>query len=272
MHDEFNAQQVPADQPDGFTYDVAVGERRVSSGGFLLDAVRRRKAGSALVSGLVTVLFLAGVGMFTYPFFTDVYTEQVLQRRLEDEFVEVTSQIDTMEEWEAHISGGEQGSPLTKLAIPTLGVETLVVEGTSPAALRAGAGHYPNTPLPGQAGNVAIAGHRTTYGKPFNRIDELRVGQEIWLSTPVGDYRYVVTSPPSDWTVGEHTDTAAYITLPKDWQVIDRRPGRTLTLTSCHPKGSAARRVVIHAVLDDSQEFAPGTYERMVDAGEITFS
>ena len=51
-----------------------------------------------------------------------------------------------------------------------------MVEGTSPEALRAGAGHYPETPLPGQAGNVAIAGHRTTYGKPFNRLDEVAPG------------------------------------------------------------------------------------------------
>ena len=60
--------------------------------------------------------------------------------------------------------------------IPALNVDTVVVEGTGATALRAGAGHYPNTPLPGEEGNVAIAGHRTTYGKPFANLDRLAVG------------------------------------------------------------------------------------------------
>ena len=81
-----------------------------------------------------------------------------------------------------------------RIAIEDIELETLVVEGTSAAALRAGAGHYPSSPLPGEVGNVAIAGHRTTYGRPFNRLDELDAGADIWLSTPVGDYRYEVVA------------------------------------------------------------------------------
>jgi sortase A len=151
-------------------------------------------------------------------------------------------------------------------------VETLVVEGTSPSALRAGAGHYEETPLPGEAGNVAIAGHRTTYGRPFNRLDELQVGDTIWLATPVGDHEYrIVGEPASPDCRG--TDRAACITGPSDWAVVapggggdasasgpDATGGEAwLTLTTCHPKGSAAQRLIIRAELVESH--SEGTYD-----------
>ena len=110
------------------------------------------------------------------------------------------------------------------------------MQGTSPSALRAGAGHYPNTPLPGQLGNVAIAGHRTTYGHPFNRIDELKVGNQVILTTPVGRYTYAVSRPP-------------FVTDPFDWTVVSPTKDAELTLTACHPKGSARQRIIIRAKL-----------------------
>ena len=66
------------------------------------------------------------------------------------------------------------GEAVAVIKIPKIGVEQAVVEGTGVSDLRKGPGHYRNTPLPGQPGNAAVAGHRTTYGAPFNRIDELR--------------------------------------------------------------------------------------------------
>jgi sortase A len=132
-----------------------------------------------------------------------------------------------------------EGDPLTRLEIPKLGVDVIVVQGTSLEALRAGAGHYPNTPLPGETGNVAIAGHRTTYGRPFNRIDELRPGDEIILTTPDGRYVYKVSRMP-------------WVTDPYDWTVIAPSTGHLLTLTSCHPKGSASHRIIVRAQLASS--------------------
>jgi LPXTG-site transpeptidase (sortase) family protein len=132
-----------------------------------------------------------------------------------------------------------EGDPLTRLEIPKLGVDVIVVQGTSLSALRAGAGHYPSTPLPGQRGNVAIAGHRTTYGRPFNRIDELRPGDEIILTTPAGRYVYKVSRPP-------------WVTDPYDWTVAGPSSDYLLTLTSCHPKGSAAHRIIVRAKLASS--------------------
>ncbi|MBW3619258.1 MAG: class E sortase [Actinobacteria bacterium] len=246
---------------DSFAWDGPGDVGRASSGGFLLDALRRRPVGHAVLNVLVAVLFVSGAGMFAYPFFTDVYTEQVIQDRLQDEFVAM--EVQTFDEWEDSVRG-QSGAALTKIVIPDIGVETLVVEGTSPAALRAGAGHYPNTPLPGQSGNVAIAGHRTTYGKPFNRVDELAVGSVIWLITPVGDHRYVVTDQPASdrcRTVQspDNPDLAACITDPKDWKVIAPTSTASLTLTSCHPKGSASERIIIRAEL--AETLPPGTWE-----------
>ena len=251
--------------PGGLAYEVGDGDRRASASGFLMDALRRRPLGRRMLSSLTGLLFVGGMALFAYPFFTDVYTETLLQTRLEDQFQ--TIQVDTVEEWQAQVAG-DSGTALTRIAIPAIDVETLVVEGTSAAALRAGAGHYPNTPLPGQPGNVAIAGHRTTYGKPFNRVDELQVGQVIWLSTPIGDFEYRITAPPTDGDCRRAAeDRAACITHPKDWSIINQTADSVLTLTSCHPKGSAAERIIIRAELVESHE--PGTYERVRDGGEL---
>lgn len=239
-----------SDDRDGFVYDPVIATRRSTPSGFVLDTIRRRRLGRVFVSGLTVVLFLVGAGMFSYPFFTDLYTDRFVQDRLGDEFAAMD-----VASWEAP----EVGSPLTRIVIPAIDVSTVVVEGTSPAALRAGAGHYPNTPLPGEAGNVGIAGHRTTYGRPFNRVDELEPGDDIWLLTPVGDHRYVVSDP--DPEIGENP----WVTGPNDWGVVAPSDQALLTLTSCHPKGSAAQRIIVRAELAES--VPAGGYED--DAGQL---
>lgn len=238
-------------RPDAgaFTYDPELPHRRMSASGYLLDSIRHRRAGRVIISSLTVLLFLGGSGMFAYPFFTDVYTERYLQEQLADEFAARTETVATS----GQPDQVEAGSPLTEIVIPDLDVETLVVEGTSPAALRAGAGHYPNTPLPGEDGNVSIAGHRTTYGKPFNQVDQLEPGDEIWLLTPTGDHRYVVSDPP------DGIDQNPWITDPGDWGVTAPTDEASLTLTTCHPKGSAAQRMIVRAELVGSEE--PGSFE-----------
>ena len=238
-----------------YAYTPDLGVRRTTPSGFLLDALRRRRFGRAIVSSLTVLLFLVGSGLFAYPFFTDLYTDQVLQGRLSDRFASL--QVDSVEEWGA--TAREAGSPLTRIVIPAIDVSTVVVSGTSPAALRAGAGHYPNTPLPGEVGNVGIAGHRTTYGRPFNRVDELQAGDEIWLLTPVGDHRYVVSEADPD--IGENP----WVTGPDDWGVVADTDDAVLTLTTCHPKGSAAQRMIVRAELDES--LPAGGYQSSVQAG-----
>jgi sortase A len=125
------------------------------------------------------------------------------------------------------------GDAIGRIEIPAIGVKDYVVEGTDLENLRKGPGHYPETPLPGDRGTVAIAGHRTTYGAPFRHIDELHRGQEIAVDVPYGRYVYRV----------ERTK----IVEPTDLSVLDQVRYDRLVLSACHPLYSAAQRVVVFA-------------------------
>ena len=109
----------------------------------------------------------------------------------------------------------KEGDPLARIEIPKIGVDKIVVAGVALSDLRKGPGHYPNTPLPGQLGNAAIAGHRTTYGAPFFRVDELAAGDEIIVTTVQGTFRYLVTEikivKPTDFSrLGPHARCDAH--------------------------------------------------------------
>lgn len=209
--------------------------------GGLLDAARTRPAGRVALTALALLMFVAGAWMFSYPFVTDLYALQVVQRPLEGRFVHPELR-------RAYLARAvPAGDPLTRIRIPAIGVEAIVVEGTSPEALRAGAGHYPDTPLPGEEGNVAIAGHRTTYGRPFSRLEALRAGDLIELETPLQTHTYrVVEHPPG---LAGCPSSACWITAPDDWEVVRPTATPTLTLTTCHPKGSASQRLILRAEL-----------------------
>lgn len=209
----------------------------------LPDMLRSRPAARRVLSVISVLLLLAGAGMFAYPFGTDIYSDLFLQPDLEKEF----ESPDFRQQYASR--GASDGQPVTRLIIPSIGVDTMVVEGTSWKALRAGAGHYPNTPLPGEEGNVAIAGHRTTYGKPFNKLEQVGVGSEVKLETPMGVHTYHVVAAPGH-AENPCQNGACWITHPSDWSVA--RPdmdGSMLTLTTCHPKGSAAQRLILRARL-----------------------
>jgi sortase A len=198
----------------------------------------RRPGGRRALSVLSIVLALAGVGMFAYPFATDIYSQRE-QSRLRSEF----DDPQTVEEYRT--GKIKVGRGLTRMKIPKIGVDVLVVQGTTPSALRAGAGHYVDTPLPGLAGNVGIAGHRTTYGRPLNQMDRLGAGDKIYLETPVATYEYTVVP-----AFGGHANP--WPTTPEDFSVVapPTNPGdKWLTLTTCHPKGSARQRLILRASL-----------------------
>lgn len=120
--------------------------------------------------------------------------------------------------------------------IPKIGLDEIVVDDVGVEDLKKGVGHYPDTKMPGQPGNVGFAGHRTTYGHPFNRIDELDPGDPILVTTLSGvTYRYE--------TVGQTVVT------PEHVEVLDDTPDNRLTLTTCNPKYSAAQRLIVTAKL-----------------------
>jgi sortase A len=134
-----------------------------------------------------------------------------------------------------------EGKAVGEIRIPAIGINQVVVEGTNTSDLRQGPGHYIGTPLPGQAGNSAIAGHRTTYGHPFYNLNVLKPGNPVVLTTVQGIFVYDVT--------------ATRVVSPTDGTVIDNTPGNHLTLTTCNPRFSASSRLVVTAVLAHSQLF-----------------
>ena len=138
----------------------------------------------------------------------------------------------------AGVPGGRRDRPARD---PVDRRRQLVVAGVEKSDLKKGPGHYPETPLPGQLGNAAIAGHRTTYGQPFYDIDQLTPGDEIIVTTPAGRFVYIATGQQ--------------IVGPNDYQVVTTTDPTvaTLTLTSCHPRYTARDRIVITSELDPTQ-------------------
>lgn len=142
------------------------------------------------------------------------------------------------------------GDAVARLEIPRIGLDVIVVEGVDREDLKRGPGHYEQTSFPGQLGNAAIAGHRTTYGEPFADIDQLDDGDEIVATTPAGSFLYVVDSlqivGPADGYVVQTTDESV----------------ARITLTSCHPRWSASQRIVVSGEL-------VGTRSAPVDLPEL---
>jgi sortase A len=132
----------------------------------------------------------------------------------------------------------DTGDPMGRIVMPSIGVSDVFVEGTGAGDLRTGPGHYPETPLPGERGTVAIAGHRTTYGAPFRRIDELERGDRIELRMPYGRFVYRV----------ERTR----IVPPTETSVTARVEFDRLVLSACHPLYSAAKRIIVFARLEQA--------------------
>ena len=193
-----------------------------------------------LTVGVLLLLFAAW-----QLWWTDVVADRAqaqIVRTLEDDFARGTpGQV------------GENGIPaaigadgaFAVVRIPRFGDDFVrpVIEGTGRPVLALGVGHYVGTAGPGQVGNFAVAGHRTTYGRPFHDVDQLVDGDRVVVETAAQVYVYEVTSRE--------------IVRPGDVQVIapvPDQPGTAptealLTLTSCHPKYSATQRFVVHGRL-----------------------
>ncbi len=208
-----------------------------STGNRVLDAVvgglRTRRWARMLLTATSVGLLVGALATIGYPFYTNLVQDRY-QSRLDRQF-----RSDELRQ--AYLDKNVAvGDSLTRILMPTIDVDVVVVEGTTASALRAGAGHYPDTPLPCEIGNVSIAGHRTTYGRPFHNVDRLAVGDEITLETPIGTCTYEVSQPP-------------FAVSPYALEVVAPTEDATLTLTTCHPTGSARERLIIKALLVKSE-------------------
>lgn len=181
---------------------------------------------------LLALGILALVGVASYIQYTNNYTrnsQAELKRKWDEKPLPVT-----------RLSGVTvaDGAPIASISIPAIDVDAIVVELANmddKANLNRGPGHVPGTAYPGMAGNVFIAGHRTTYGAPFGRIDELRKGDQVVLTT---------AERKSVYSVYEQR-----IVAPNDLSVLGQDGEPKVTLMACHPRFSASQRILVLARL-----------------------
>jgi sortase A len=214
--------------------------------------------GKVLVSAGVLVLLFAAYQVWG----TNIQTDQA-QRELDREFDELVRQraanaenSTTTSTTEAPTIGSETTVPpvttpaepapdivapatgelVGRISIPDIGLKNFkFVQGTATEQLKRGAAHYTATPLPGQRGNAAIAGHRTTYGAPFSNLDKIAVGDEIVVETIQGTFTYKA--------IGTR------IVAPSEVSVLESDGRNLLTLTACHPRYDLRQRIVVQAEL-----------------------
>jgi sortase A len=129
----------------------------------------------------------------------------------------------------------KEGHAIGRLRIPRIGLNIVLIQGTSESALKKGPGHYPKTPIPGLGGTTGIAGHRTTYLAPFRDIDKLDPGSRIAIEMPYASFTYEVER--------------RQIVDPSDVQIVRKVDHERVVLTACHPVYSAAQRYAVFAKL-----------------------
>ena len=142
------------------------------------------------------------------------------------------------------------GEPVFRMVVPKIGLKSVVVEGVGTEDLKKGPGHYPTcrpgfeppfctefeAAWPGEDRRVVLSGHRTTYGAEFHRVDELETGDDIFIQSPYGRFVYSVTRKA--------------VVEPDSRAIVLPGKSAELVLTTCEPKYSAAKRLIVYAALE----------------------
>lgn len=209
-----------------------------------IDALKRQHRLNRALDLVGKTLISAGVLLFlfvAYQLWGTGFAERQAQDKLKSQFVTTTvpsTSTNVPTTTLAPVSP-KTGDVVAEIIIDSIKVDKFVVAGVGYKELEKGPGLFTGSPLPGQLGNVAISGHRTTYGAPFSRLDELVAGDRIVMKTSQATFTYVVSGVPK-------------IVKPTDVDVIRTvDPTRaTLTLITCHPKWTSKNRLVISAELE----------------------
>ncbi|MFT5977936.1 MAG: sortase A [Candidatus Azotimanducaceae bacterium] len=133
--------------------------------------------------------------------------------------------------------GDEDQIQLGGISIPKLGLDAPLLEGIRLTTLDNGPGHWPGTAMPGENGNVVVAGHRTSHGAAFRNIDQLVAGDIVQFNTSAGVFEYTVTG--------------TQIVTPDAIWIVDQTENATATLFACHPPGSVSYRIVVNLELSE---------------------
>lgn len=213
------------------------------------------------VRALSNVLLGMALGLAAYYGLTDISArlgQATLRSQLPaagaalppSDFVDSSDVLD-LSDWEtqdsAYWDGLANGEVFGRLVINRIGLDVIVVKGQTREALKKGPGWIDYTDLPGPTGNVGIAGHRTTYGGPFRRINELKLGDTIDVYSPYRRYRYAVSGSKS--------------VTPDHVEVMDSTIEPRLTLSACDPPYSARFRLIVTGSLVEVSRMATATEE-----------
>jgi sortase A len=214
------------------------------------EDMRHRLGTILLVIGVGMLVWAATVYLWKDPFTTayTAYEQRRLESTLEQQFEtwrptrrpvsrpgKPTRPLrdDVTREARRYRLASHRGNPLARLKIPRLGLDAVVVNGTSSGDLRRGPGRHLDTFMPGERQLVYVAGHRTTYGAPFSSIDRLRPGDKISVELPYASIDYEVT---------RHR-----IVDDNDLSVLESNGREELVLQACHPRFFASQRYLVYA-------------------------
>jgi sortase A len=211
--------------------------------------MRHRLGTFLLVIGLGVLAWAATVYLWKDPFTTayTAYEQRRLESNLEEQFESwrpsrepvvapghpKPRRDDLSGEAERFRRASHDGDAVARLSVPRLGVDVVVVNGTSTGDLRRGPGRHTETFMPGEGELVYVAGHRTTYGAPFSDIDDLEPGDPITVELPYGTVEYRVT---------RHR-----VVDDADLTVLESRGREELVLQACHPRFFASQRYLVYA-------------------------
>jgi sortase A len=234
--------------------------RRAASG--RRPASRRRRV---TVTGILGELFItAGVVVLLFLGWQLWFNDLVVGNQLRGESVQQAQQ------WNKDVSTAVQGTPeappvlatpadqavFALMIVPRFGADFYrpIAEGTGTRAVlnKGEIGHYPTSQMPGEVGNFAVAAHRTSYGKPFNQINELRSGDHIFIETADGWYQYTFRN------LEFVRPTGVGVVAPVPQTEGATPTNRLLTMTSCNPLFSAQERIIAYSLFDTFYPRADG--------------
>ena len=178
------------------------------------------------------------LGLVVYQLWGTGIETRRTQSALRQEFNRIITQTET-----PRAAGTSAFLPVTDalalIEIPSINIAKIIVEGITPKDLRRGPGHFPKTPMPGEIGNSAIAGHRTSYDAPFGNLNTVSLDDIIYVTTPKGKFAYTVKE--------------VSVVAPDKTSVLANTPKvATLTLVTCHPRFSTSQRLIVRAELSST--------------------